>query len=116
MEALINYYNIVESARALTNYYENLDSILSLYRMNYLVAYNKHDFVTASMYLFDRNSAHPPEAYVSDMPRFVLTSSSLRAKIDHQSKAKHYCDKWNTILELAMSTFRQKNQEAYNRL
>ena len=100
----------------MTNYYENLDAILTIYRLNYLNAYNKGEYLTACQLLFDRNNAHPPEAFVRKMPRFVVRADTLRAKIDLNRKAKAYCDYWNPRLELSMAEFRNKNQEQYNRI
>ena len=100
----------------MTNYYENLDAILTVYRLNYLNAYIKGDFITACQLLFDRNNAHPPEAFVEKMPKFVIRADTLRAKLDLPLKAKRYCDYWNPRLELAMSEFRNKNQAEYNRI
>ena len=56
----------------MTNYYENLDAILTVYRMNYLNAYSKEDYTTAAQMLYDRNAAHPPDAYIEEMPKFVI--------------------------------------------
>lgn len=98
----------------MTNYFENLDTILTAYRISYLNAYNKHDYLTAAELLFTRNAAHPPEAYLTDMPRFVIRSNSLRTSLGIQDKAKAYCDHWSPRLELAMSEFRNKNQASYN--
>jgi len=100
----------------MTNYYENLDAILSVYRMNYLNARARKDFVEASQILFDRNSSHPPEAFVKDMPSFVIRANTLKAKLGCQAKAEAYCDRWNPILESAMAIFREANQEAYARI
>lgn len=100
----------------MTNYYENLDAILSVYRMNYLTARARGDFIEASQILYDRNSAHPPEAFLKDMPPFVLRSSSLKTMLNAQMKAKAYCDHWNPLLESCMALFREQNQEAYNRI
>lgn len=100
----------------MTNYFENLDSILTVYRMNYLKAYLSEEYIKASQILYDRNNAHPPEAFLKDMPKFVVKSSSLRAKLNEQTKAKQYCDYWNPLLESAMAVFRSDNQEEYNRI
>lgn len=100
----------------MTNYYENLDAILTIYRMNYLTAYARGDYISASQFLYDRNSAHPPEAWLKDMPKFVLRSDTLRVRLNMNQKAKQYCDNWNYKLEIAMATFRQQNQEAYNQI
>ena len=100
----------------MTNYYENLDAILTVYRMNYLTAYAKGDFITAAQLLYDRNSAHPPDAWLKEMPRFVIKSDSLKTRLNMNRKAKQYCDNWNYRLEVAMSQFRSENQEAYNQI
>ena len=100
----------------MTNYVENLDAILTEYRISYLNAYAKGDFITCANLLFIRNSAHPPEAYLDDMPRFVIRSNTLRTKLGIQDKAKRYCDYWDAQLELAMSQFRAKNQAMYNQI
>ena len=100
----------------MTNYYENLDSILTVYRMNYLNAYLKEDYLTACQLVYDRNSAHPPDAFLSDMPKFLVHSDTLRTRLNMNRKAKQYCDYWNHKLELAMAQFRDENQEAYNQL
>lgn len=100
----------------MTNYFENLDAILTIYRMNYLSAYAKEDFISASQFLFDRNSAHPPDAWLEEMKRFVMRSDSLRSRLDLNQKGKRYCDYWNPRLEIAMAQFRQDNQTAYNQI
>lgn len=100
----------------MTNYFENLDVILTTYRMSYLNQYNKGDFIGCAQLLFTRNSAHPPEAYLTDMPQFVLRSNSLRARLQVNDKAKAYCDYWSSRLELAMATFRNENQDKYNQI
>ena len=100
----------------MTNYYENLDAILSVYRMNYLQARARGDFIEASQILYDRNNAHPPEAFLKDMPKFVIHTKSLKTVLNAQQKAKNYCDYWNPLLEQAMAQFREANQEAYNRI
>jgi hypothetical protein len=99
-----------------TNYWENLDVILSQYRLNFLNAYKFGDFVTAAELLFARNAAHPPEAHLDDMPKFTIRSTSLRTMIDLPRKAKHYCDNWNPRLEQAMALYRKRNLENYNRV
>ena len=98
----------------MTNYWENLDAIMSQYRLNYLNAYKFGDYLTAAQLLYDRNAAHPPEAHLEEMPRFIIRSNTLRTLLDIQRKAKHYCDYWNPLLEGAMATYRKKNQENYN--
>lgn len=98
----------------MTNYWENLDVIMSQYRLNYLNAYKFADFVTAAQLLFSRNAAHPPEAHLDDMPEFTIRSNSLRTILDVNRKAKNYCDYWNPRLEMAMAAFRKDNQEHYN--
>lgn len=84
--------------------------------MNYLTAYAREDFISATQFLYDRNSAHPPEACLKDMPKFVIHVDTLRTRLDINHKAKQYCDYWNSKLEKTMSEFRQKNQEEYNKL
>lgn len=100
----------------MTNYYENLDAILTIYRLDYLNAKKRGDWVEACKTLYDRNCAHPPEAWLKDMPPFVIRADTLRAKIDLNMKARKYCEYWNPLLELAMSDFRKKNQSEYNRV
>ena len=100
----------------MTNYYENLDAILTVYRMNYLNSYSREDYVTAAQMLYDRNSAHPPDAYLTGMPKFVIRADTLKARLNMNNKAKQYCDFWNPRLEIAMSQFRNLNQEAYNKI
>ena len=100
----------------MTNYYENLDVILTEYRLSYLNQYNKGDYLGCAQLLYTRNSAHPPEAYLTDMPKFVLRSNSLRARLQVSEKAKAYCDYWNPRLEMAMATFRNNNQDQYNQI
>ena len=100
----------------MTNYYENLDAILTIYRMNYLSTYAREDYLSSAQFLYDRNSAHPPDAWLKDMPKFVMRSDTLRARININRKAKQYCDYWNPRLEIAMSSFRALNQEAYNQI
>ena len=100
----------------MTNYYENLDVILSIYRLDYLNAKKRQDWIEASQSLYDRNCSHPPDAFLKDMPKFILRANTLRAKIDLNMKAKKYCEYWNARLELAMSDFRKKNQSEYNRV
>lgn len=100
----------------MTNYFENLDIILSQYRLAYLNAYQRGDYITAAGVLYDRNSAHPPDAWLEDMPKFSVTGNSLKARLNMTAKAKNYCDYWNNRLEIAMSNFRKLNQAAYNML
>lgn len=100
----------------MTNYYENLDAILTVYRMNYLNAYSKENYVVAAQLLYDRNAAHPPDAFLTDMPKFVIRADTLKARLGINNKAKQYCDFWNPRLEIAMSQFRNLNQEAYNKI
>lgn len=100
----------------MTNYYENLDGILAVYRINYLNAYQKENYIGASSILFTKNKAHPPEARIEDMPRFVIRSNSLRTRLNASQKAKNYCDFWDPLLEEAMANFRDKNQSAYNQI
>lgn len=98
----------------MTNYWENLDVIMSQYRLNFLNAYKFGDFITAAELLYARNAAHPPEAHIEEMPKFTIRSGSLRTILDMQRKAKHYCDYWNPLLERAMAAYRRENQEHYN--
>jgi len=100
----------------MTNYVENLDAILTEYRISYLNAYNKGNYIVAAELLFTRNAAHPPDAYLEDMPRFVIRGNSLRTKLNIQDKAKAYCDRWSSRLELAMAEFRSENQTMYNQI
>lgn len=104
----------------MTNYYENLDAILTVYRINYLKAYQSKDYITSAQILYDMNQAHPPEAYLEDMPHFTISkiqwAGSLGVRLSTQNKAKTYCDLWNGRMNQAMSVFRAKNQEAYNRI
>lgn len=100
----------------MTNYVENLDAILTEYRISYLNAYRAGRYIQAAEFLYDRNAAHPPEAFLIDMPRFIIRSNSLRTQLNIEDKAKRYCDHWSPRLELAMSEFRKENQEAYNQI
>ena|SRR5690349_6851914 len=100
----------------MTNYVENLDAILTEYRISYLNAYNKADYLTCAELLYTRNCAHPPEAFLKDMPRFTVRSNSLRTLLNVKQKAKAYCDYWNPLLELAMARFREQNQDQYNNI
>lgn len=100
----------------MTNYYENLDAILTVYRMNYLNSYSKEDYVTAAQMLYDRNAAHPPDAFLADMPKFVIRADTLKARLGINNKAKQYCDFWNPRLEVAMAHFRNENQEEHNKI
>lgn len=100
----------------MTNYWENLDIILSQYRLNFLNAYKFGDYMTAAELLYARNCAHPPEAHLDDMPKFTIRSGSLRTILDVQRKAKAYCDSWNPKLEQAMAIYRKQNLESYNRV
>lgn len=100
----------------MTNYWENLDAILTQYRLDYLNCKRRGDWIAGANCLFDRNSAHPPEAYISDMPRFTINTPTLKAKIHIQDKARRYCEYWNEKLELAMANHRKANQNQYNRV
>lgn len=100
----------------MTNYWEGLDHILAIYRINFLRAYAFGDFLTAAELLYARNSAHPPEASLNDMPKFTIRSNSLRTILDVQRKAKSYCDTWNPKLEQAMAVYRRQNQENYSKV
>lgn len=100
----------------MTNYFENLDGILSVYRINYLNAYGNGRYVIASNILYSKNMAYPPQARLDDMPRFTLRSNSLRTILNTNQKAKNYCDYWDPLLELSMATFRSENQDKYNQL
>jgi hypothetical protein len=99
----------------MTNYWENLDVILSQYRLNYLNAYKFGDYITAAELLYARNAAHPPEAHLEDMPKFVIRSASFRTLLDANRKARNYCDHWNPLLEKAMAAYRRKNLENYQK-
>lgn len=100
----------------MTNYWENLDVILSQYRLNFLNAYKFGDFVAAAELLYARNAAHPPEAHLREMPKFTIRSGSLRTVIDLPRKAKNYCDYWNPRLEMAMAIYRKTNLSNYNQI
>ena len=100
----------------MTNYYENLDIQLNQLRFVFLKSYITHDFITASIFLFTRNEAHPDDARLSDMKPFRLHSNSQRSKNNANLSAKLYCDKWMPKLERAMSLFRKENIDAYNQL
>jgi hypothetical protein len=100
----------------MTNYVENLDAILTEYRISYLNDYNKGDYMTCAELLYTRNCAHPPDAWLKDMPRFVIRSNSLRTLLNIKDKAKAYCDYWNPKLEMAMAEFRAENQDQYNQI
>lgn len=100
----------------MTNYVENLDAILTEYRISYLNAYNKGEYIICANLLYTRNSAHPPDAFLVDMPRFTLRSNSLRSRLNVSEKAKAYCDYWNPRLEMAMASFRAQNQDLYNQI
>jgi len=104
----------------MTNYYENLDSILLMYRSNSITAYNKGEYTTACMWLYLENCAHPSKAFLKDMPKFSIKSSeniiAIRTRLNIQSKAKSYFEYWSDKLEIAMADFREANQSAYNRV
>ncbi len=104
----------------LTNYYENLDSILLMYRSNHLSCYNKGEYLTACKWLYAMNCAHPSKAFLKDMPKFVIRSDSntiaIRTRLNIQQKAQAYCDYWLDKLEIVMSDYREQNQESYNRV
>lgn len=98
------------------DYYASLESRLNLFEINYVNAYNDGDYARASKWLYALNMANPSKAFVTDMPKFVMRSNSLRSKLDFQSKAQRYCDYWHDVLEVAMVDFREKNQADYNRV
>jgi|APSaa5957512535_1039671.scaffolds.fasta_scaffold00674_23 hypothetical protein len=100
----------------MTNYYENLDIQLNQLRFVFLKSYTSHDFITAAIFLFTRNEAHPEDARLDDMKPFRLHSNSSRAKNNANLLAKLYCDKWMPKLERGMSLFRKENIDAYNQL
>ncbi len=104
----------------MTNYFENLDAILLMYRSNHLSAYNRRDYVTACKWLYAMNCAHPSKAFIRDMPKFTVRSDTgilpIRTRLNVDSKAQAYCDYWLDKLEITMADFREKNQEKYNRV
>jgi len=100
----------------MTNYYENLDIQLNQLRFVFLNAYQSNNFLTAAVFLYTRNQAHPDEARIDNMEPFRLHSNSPRAKGNANALAKMYCDKWMPLLERAMTVFRKENIEAYNQL
>lgn len=103
----------------MTNYYENLDSILLMYRSNHLSCYNKGEYVTATKWLYAMNCAHPSKAFIRDMPKFTVRAEnnliSIRTRLTVTQKAQAYCDYWLDKLEISMALFREENQSAYNR-
>ena len=66
------------------------------------------------------NTAHPSKAFINDMPRFALHSTegimAIRTRLNKEQKAQAYCDYWDFKLELAMTDFRETNQEKWNRV
>lgn len=100
----------------MTNYYENLDSILSQYRFKFLNSYEHGDYIAAAAFLHAMNCAHPPDAQLEDMQAFSVGGDSLTSLVSKTHRAKVYCDKWLPKLEQAMAEFRQDNQEAYNQI
>ena len=104
----------------MTNYYENLDSILLMYRSNHLSCYNRGEYVTATKWLYAMNCAHPQKAFLNDMPKFTIRGDqgviAIRTRLNLQQKAQSYCDYWLDKLEIVMSDFRTANQEQYNRV
>lgn len=100
----------------MTNYFENLDAILTEYRISYLKAYAMGDYLTGASLLYTMNSSHPPEAWLSDMPKFVIRGNGVRSKLFMMDKAKRYCDHWSPLLQASMAVFRQKNQAMYNQI
>lgn len=98
----------------MTNYYENLDSILSQYRFKFLNSYEHGDYIAATAFLYAMNCAHPPAAKLEDMHAFRVGGNTLTSLTNKTERAKVYCDKWLPLLEEAMARFRQTNQEAYN--
>lgn len=85
-------------------------------RFVFLKAYNSHDYMTAAVFLYTRNQAHPDDARLDDMKPFRLHSRSHRAKANANLLAKLYCDRWMPKLERAMSLFRKENIDSYNQL
>lgn len=100
----------------MTNYYENLDVILSQYRLAHLKAYDQGHYVLAAKYLYLLNASHPPDAWLKDMKPFVIRTDDPLMMLSVEEKARNYCDHWAPLLEIAMAEFRDENQEAYNRL
>mgnify|MGYP003970013021 FL=1 len=104
----------------MTNYYENLDSILLMYRSNHVSCYNKGEYITACKWLYAMNCGHPSKAFIKDMPKFTIRSDSnviaIRTRLSMNQKAQAYCDYWLDKLEIVMANFRETNQEQYNRV
>jgi hypothetical protein len=102
------------------SYYENLDVIIQTYRLKHTNAYDNDSFVRATKWLYAMNCAHPSKAFLNDMPKFSIRGSnniiSIRTRLNIESKARAYCDQWLDKLELAMTDFREKNQEKWNRV
>jgi len=104
----------------MTNYFENLDSILLMYRSNHITAYNRGDYITATKWLYALNCAHPSKAFVKNMPKFTIRGENniiaIRTRLNIVSKAQAYCDYWLDKLEIVMADYREQNQEKYNRV
>lgn len=98
------------------DYFANLEAKLNHYLQRYSSAYDNDEYVRAAKWLYALNCAHPSKAFIKNMPKFQLRSSSLTALLDEDQKARRYCDHWNDLLEMAMTDFREANQAEYNRV
>lgn len=102
------------------SYYEDLAVVIQTYRQRYASAYDEDQFIRASKWLFLMNTAHPSKAFLSDMPRFTLHSENgilaIRTRLTMEQKGRSYCDYWDFKLEIAMTMFREANQEKWNRV
>ena len=102
------------------SYYEDLAVVIQTYRQRYASAYDDDQFIRASKWLYLMNTAHPSKAFLNDMPRFVLRATeglmAIRTRLNKEQKAQAYCDYWDYKLELAMTDFREDNQEKWNRV
>jgi len=102
------------------SYYEDLAVVIQTYRQRYATAYDHDEFIRASKWLYLMNTAHPSKAFINNMPRFALRSTdgllAIRTRLNKEQKAQAYCDYWDWQLELAMTDFRETNQEKWNRV
>ena len=107
---------LVSVDSAMTNYYENLDGILTVYRINYLQALGRENYLLAAHIAWCIQCAHPPAAKIEQMVEFVVHSNSLKTQLALNDKARRYCEKWMPRLEAMMSVWRDTNQKNYNTL
>ena len=100
----------------MTNYYENLDNILAVYRLSYTKARSMNEFVEAAHLVECQHGAHPPKAKLTDFVSFMPSHKGIISEQNVEMQAKRYCDKWVPLLEMAMAQWRDDNQTDYHKI